>query len=305
MKMFLMVAGLAASVAASAQATEGTIIYERKINVHKRMPPEAEQFKAMVPEFSISKMELSFKGNQSLYKPAKTTDDEMPSTEPGGGGGGFNRMMMRFGGGDSESFKDYETGLATDIRELGPKKYLLDDTLKRLSWKMSPDTMTIMGYLCHKATAVQKDGLMGMMNQRMGGGNGGGNNSGNNQGGQRPVIAGGADSSRGRMRISDSSRQRMMADLSKPQQIVAWYADDLASPAGPDVYYGLPGVIMKLDVDEGFMVYSALDVSDKAGVVKAPTSGKKITREEYRKMMQEQAQSMGGMGRGMRMGGPM
>lgn len=302
MKVFLMAVTLAASIAATAQISEGTIIYERKINMHKRLPPEAEQFKAMVPEFTTSKMELAFKGNQSLYKPAKAAEDEMPSTEPGGGGGGFGRMMMRFGGGDGESFKDYETGLATDIRELGPKKYLLDDTLQRLSWKMSPDTMTIMGHLCHKATAVRKDGLMGMMTQRMGGN---GNSNGGNGQGQQPVIAGGANSGRGRMRMSDSSRQRMMADMSKPQQIVAWYADDIASPAGPDIYYGLPGVIMKLDIDEGFMVYTPLEINEKAVTVKAPTSGKKITRDEYRKMMQEQAQNMGRMGGGMRMGRPM
>lgn len=297
MKIFLLAASLAASIVATAQSTEGTIIYEKKTNVHKMMPPEAEQFKAMVPEFSTSKMELSFKGSQSLYKPAKTTEDELPSTEPGGGGGGgFGRMMMRFGGGEGESFKDYETGMATDIRELGPKKYLLDDTLKRISWKLSPDTMTIMGHLCHKATAVQKDGLMGMMNQRMGGGGG---NAGNRQGGQ-PAMAGAADSSRPRNRMDDSTRTRMMATLTKPRQIVAWYADDIASPAGPDAFYGLPGVIMKVDIDEGSIVYTPLEISATAGTVKAPSSGKKITREEYRKMTEEQMQNMRGMGGGMR-----
>ncbi len=299
MKIFLFAASLAASVMGTAQTTEGKIIYEKKINVHKRMPPEAEQFKAMVPEFSISKMELSFKGSQSLYKPAKTDEDEMPSTEQGGGnGGGFGMMMRRFGGGDIESFKDYETGLATEIRELGPKKYLLDDTLKRISWKLTTDTMTLMGHLCHKATAVQKDGMMGMMNMRVGGGAGGGNRQG--QENQQPAMAGAADSSRPRNRMSDSARNRMMATFSQPQPIVAWYADDIASPAGPDAFYGLPGVIMKLDVDDGFMVYTPLEISATAGAVKAPTSGKKITREEYGKMMMEQAQMMRGMGGGMR-----
>lgn len=297
MKIFLLAASLATWVAATAQITEGKIIYEKKINVHKRLPPEAEQFKAMVPEFSISKMELSFKGSQSLYKPAKTDEDEMPSTEPGGGGGGgFGMMMRRFGGGDVESFKDYETSLATEIRELGPKKYLLDDTLKRISWKLSPDTMTIMGHICHKATAVQKDAMMGMMTQRMGGGAGGANRQ--SQEGQQPAMAGAADSSRPRNRMSDSARTRMMATLMQPQQITAWYADDIASPAGPDAYYGLPGVIMKLDVDDGFMVYTPLEISATAGTVKAPTNGKKITREEYGKMMMEQAQMMRGMGGG-------
>lgn len=295
MKTFLIAASIVASLAATAQTSEGKLIYERKINMHKRMPPEAEQYKAMVPEFQTTKMELSFKGSQSLYKTAKTNEDEMPSTDQGGGGGGM-RAMFRMGGGDAESFKDYETGIATDIRELGPKKYLLDDTLQRINWKLSPDTMTILGHLCHKATAIQKGGVMGMMQRQMGGG-------GNNQQSQQPTIAGGADSSRRRNWTNSNT-------LTQDQTVVAWYADDLASPAGPDTYYGLPGVIMQMNIDDGFMVYTPLELSAAAGTVKAPTNGKKITREEYRKMMQEQMQSMRNMmggrsGGGMRMGGPM
>ena len=235
MKIFLFAASLAASVIGAAQTTEGTIVYEKKINVYKMMPPGMEQFKAMVPEFSTSKMELSFRGSQSLYKPAKTDEDEMPSTEQGGGnGGGFGMMMRRFGGGEGESFKDYETGIATDIKELGPKKYLLDDTLKRISWKLSPDTMTIMGHLCHKATAVQKDGLLGIMNQRMPGAGAG--NGGNRQEGQQPAMAGAADSSRPRNRMSDSARANMMAYAYKnpgklwPGMLMIWPALPVPMP---------------------------------------------------------------------------
>ena len=288
-----------ATVAATAQTSEGKLIYEQKTNVHKAMPPEAEQYKSMVPEFQTAKMELSFKGSQSLYKTAKTQEDEMPSTDQGGGGGGFRGFRGMMGGGNTESFKDYETGIATDIRELGPKKYLIDDTLQRISWKLSQDTMTILGHLCHKATAVQKGGVMGMMQQRMGGGNN------NNRQQEQPTIAGGADTSR-------RNRNNWMnnSTLTQDRAIVAWYADDLASPAGPDAYYGLPGVIMQLNIGDGLVVYTALELSATPSTVKAPSNGKKITRDEYRKMMQEQMQTMRSMmgnrgGGGGRMGGPM
>jgi GLPGLI family protein len=302
MKTLFIVAGLATTLGAAAQSSEGKITYERKMNMHKNMPPEAEQFKAMVPEFQTSKMELSFKGDQSLYKTAKTDEDELPSTE-GGGGGGF-RMFRMMAGGDAESFKNYQTGIATDVRELGPKKYLLDDTLQRVAWKLSSDTMTILGHLCHKATAVQKGGVMGMVQQR---GMGGANRTQQQQGQpQQPTIAGTVDSTR---RNGDSTRRNRgnwnTSALTKDQNIVAWYADDIASPAGPDVYYGLPGVIMQMDIGDGFIVYTPLEFSASAGTVKAPTSGKKITREEYYKMVREQAESMRAMGGGRRMGGPM
>ena len=37
---------------AAAQVKEGKIIYERKTNMHKRLPPENENMKSMIPEFS-------------------------------------------------------------------------------------------------------------------------------------------------------------------------------------------------------------------------------------------------------------
>ncbi len=259
------------TMAAAAQVTEGKIVYERKINVHKNLPPEAEQMKAMIPEFQTSKMELAFKDQQSLYKPFKSDDEDMPSGEAVGGGGGGGRSF-RFGGmaggGNTESFKDYEKDTKTEIRELGPKKYLLADSLKNYSWKLSPDTMTIMGHLCRKATTTIKGGIMGMAMQRFGGGGGG------NRGGD-----------------SASRAPRVMPD----QQAVAWYADDITSPSGPDDFGGLPGLILYLNVDDGAMVFTPLSFDNKAGTVKAPSGAKSITREEYRAMAEQQ---FGGMRRG-------
>ncbi len=270
MKTTMMVAAaLLITMAASAQVTEGKVVYERKINMHKNLPPEAEQMKAMIPEFQTSKMELAFKDQQSLYKAYKSDDEDMPSGESvGGGGGGRTFRFGGMGGGNTESFKDYEKDTKTEIRELGPKKYLLSDSLKRYSWKLSPDTMTIMGRLCHKATTTIKGGIMGMAMQRFGGG-----------GGNR----GGGDSA--------SRAPRVMPD----QQAVAWYADDITSPSGPDDFGGLPGLIMYLNIDEGAMVFTPLSFDTKAGTVNAPSGAKSITREEYRTMAEQQ---FGGMRRG-------
>ena len=266
------VAALLIASGTSAQLSEGKIVYERKMNMHKSLPPEAEQMKAMIPEFQTSKMELAFKDQQSLYKPFKSEDDDMPSGEAVGGGGGGGMRMMRFGGAgsDAESFKDYENSTKTEIRELGPKKYLLDDSLKHYNWKLSADTMTILGHLCHKATTTIKGGVMGMAMQRFGfGGNRGGGNGGD----------------------STSRATRVAPD----QQAVAWYADDITSPSGPDDFGGLPGLIMLLNIDEGTLVFTPLNFDTKAGTVKAPSGAKKITREEYRTMMEQQ---FGGMRRG-------
>jgi GLPGLI family protein len=260
--------GTLAATHLQAQMREGKITYEQKINIHKRMPPEAEQFKAMVPEFQTNILELYFTETQSLFKAAKEQGDQLPTAD---GGGGMGRGFMRFGGmgADAETFRDYDRELIIESRELGPKRYLIEDTLRPLKWKLENETMTINGFECRKATTtIQGFGMGGM---RMGG-------PGGAQGGGR--------------RGADSTITRM---LQEPQQVVAWYTEQIETAAGPDSYFGLPGLILYLDIDDGTIVYSPKKLEPLGKeTVKAPTKGNKITREEYRKMMQQQFQGMGG-----------
>jgi GLPGLI family protein len=279
MKNMIWVAGLLLlTTSLSAQTGEGKITYEQKINIHKRLPPEAEQMKAMIPEFQTNTMELYFTPTTSLFKMAKTQADQLPSADGSGG----PRMRMGFGGmsGDAETFRDYDNELVIESRELGPKRYLIDDTLRPMKWKLEDETMTISGFECRKATTnIQGFGMGGGMAMRSGGGPGrpgGGANRGDstNRGGR------------------DSTITRM---LNEKQQVIAWYTEQIPTAAGPENYFGLPGLILYLDIDNGTIVFSPVKLEPLAkDMVKAPTKGNKITREEYRKMMQQQFQSMGG-----------
>lgn len=83
--------------------------------------------------------------------------------------------------------------------------------------------------------------------------------------------------------------------------VQAWFAPELKISAGPDNTFGLPGTILKLDVDEGRRVIEATLVDLTAPTpeqLKAPKKGKKVPRKEYdeiqRKKLQEQAELEGG-----------
>ena len=67
MKKLLLLA-LAANILqlANAQIKEGKIVYEQKIDLHRRM--QDVQMKAMVPQFRTTKYELYFGEAQSFYK---------------------------------------------------------------------------------------------------------------------------------------------------------------------------------------------------------------------------------------------
>jgi len=82
---------------------------------------------------------------------------------------------------------------------------------------------------------------------------------------------------------------------------VAWFTTDMPVPAGPEVQGQLPGLILALDMNNGRMVYKAVEISAKAEVasIKEPTKGKKVTpvefSEERNKMMDEmQKNNQGG-----------
>jgi len=78
-------------------------------------------------------------------------------------------------------------------------------------------------------------------------------------------------------------------DTIRNQKIVAWFANNIPASAGPERYYGLPGLIMELDIDDGAVIITAVSVemkpvAEQLKFGKKP-KGKKISGTEYDKMI--------------------
>ncbi len=259
---------------AHAQLKEGTIVYERKINMHRNI--QDEQMKAMIPEFNTDKFILLFSDSVSVYK--LQPKDEMPDPFDNGGGG---RVVIRINGADGgETFRNYTAYRAVSSQELGAKNYIIEDSIRPLKWKLTDETKKIMGHTCHKATAkqiVMTGGGMRIMT----------NTNGNTT----------VDSSK-----AGNGMQK------KEVEVIAWYADDITVPAGPSAYCSLPGAILEINVDNGATIFTAAEIKNEVNKkeLKEPTKGKKVTPDEFRKMqmelMQNNMQQMGGGMRTFRMG---
>lgn len=78
-------------------------------------------------------------------------------------------------------------------------------------------------------------------------------------------------------------------DTIRGQKIVAWFANNIPVPAGPERYFGLPGLIMELDIDDGAVLITAtkVDMKPVGEQVKLDKKlkGKKITGVQYDKMI--------------------
>lgn len=207
---------------------EGRIVYERKMDMYRRL--EDPGMKSMIPQFNVSRAELLFSLDESLWRNIKEEEDIRDQAGEDHDG---PVVRMRFGGGDDQTYKDYAAQKMIEQREMGPKKYIIEDSFPHQSWKLEEDTLRVKGYLCKKAVTRTRDG----------------------------------------------------------RDVVAWYAEEIQSPSGPEVYGGLPGLILQLDINGGEMVLTAVELTTRGvdkGLVKAPVDGKKITRAAFQKMMDEQ-----------------
>lgn len=131
-------------IAAFAQNNEGVIQFEEKVNVHRSLPPDAEDMKAMIPEFRTHPNELLFNANESLYRNVEEEEEE----ETGEPGGPVFRMQRP----EVIIYRNFSTGRKVEAREFFGKNYLIEDTLTQLSWKVATETKQVLGYNCLKAT---------------------------------------------------------------------------------------------------------------------------------------------------------
>ncbi len=251
MKRFLLFSLLFSSLAATAQMKEGKVVYERTIQMQFRgfgnnPPPEM----ANMPRERKDKFELSFAPNHSLWE--SIPDMENNNEQVGGGDG--NRVVMRFGGSDDLSYQNFETGKRVDQRATNSKNYVVEDSIEKLSWKLSGESKTILGHTVQKATSERysKRFVMSMENGEM--------------------------------------KRQEQPDTTV---ITAWFAPDIPVPAGPEFQGQLPGLILELNMNNGRVVYQALEISQKVNLasIKEP-KGKRITAAEFNKEREKEMEEM-------------
>jgi GLPGLI family protein len=268
-KAFLLIPAVMGISIVQAQIKEGTIVYERKINNHRTVTND--QMRAMIPEFRISKHLLIFSDSISVYRMIPENEAPDPFAGGAGSGGGVRISFNMVGGSDGgDLYKNFSQSKSILSSELAGKSYLVIDSITQQPWKLTNETKQILGYTCLKATrkiTVQTGPVRTMT-----------------------IGSPGANVSR------DTTRP-------KPREIelVAWYAQDIASPVGPESYGQLPGVILQLDSDNGMTVFTALEIKKEVDQkqLKEPKKGKTVSAAEFSKMrmdlMQQQMQNGGGM----------
>lgn len=82
----------------------------------------------------------------------------------------------------------------------------------------------------------------------------------------------------------------MGAELKKGDQtITAWFTPEIPISTGPDEFFGLPGLILAIEINGEFaFIATSIDLTPpKEGVLSKLDNGKKVTQEEFNKIVEE------------------
>ena len=257
--------GLFAFVAANAQMKEGKIVYERKINMWKMITDP--EMRTRIPEFRTSEFELLFNDQASLFRNVPEDEAPDPFANNGGerGGRAFTFRMP-----ETTTYTDINAQMQYESRPMFEKTFLVVDSLSPLKWKISEETKTIAKHVCKKATT-----MITAQNVRIGGGGGGGARAmGRNNG--------------------DTTNRPTAAITPKETEVVVWYTEDIIASVGPDNYFGLPGAILEVDMDNGATVTTATEVTAKypKKELVQPTKGDKMNKAQFQDTMKKLMEDM-------------
>ncbi len=120
----------------------GKITYERKVNLYKLWEGDEwmERFKDRSPQFMSNYFELSFTPASAYYKPGKEV--EAPK--------------MNWGlppGAENEVFTDFATRTVIANKQIYEQRFLIQDSTRRLKWRITNEVRTIADYKCRKAVS--------------------------------------------------------------------------------------------------------------------------------------------------------
>jgi len=128
---------------------KGKIEFERKINLHKQLDNNSwgEMMRKSLPQYKTDYFDLYFSGDKTLYKPGKEV--------------AFSKIPDWLNGpaNDNVVFNDIEQQKFTSQKAVFENTFLVQDSLRKLNWKITPDTRTIAGFECRKATAIIMDSV--------------------------------------------------------------------------------------------------------------------------------------------------
>ena len=126
------------------------IEFEKTLNVHaiyKELDPQwFDQIKDRLPKNAITYHEFIGDSTRSVFRPGKDAPIDA-------------RSWYRPVADKNVIFTDFRTGKTISQKPVYEETFLVEDSLLKIKWKITPDTRIIAGYECRKAVGILDDSI--------------------------------------------------------------------------------------------------------------------------------------------------
>ena len=120
-------------------------VYVRQL--YKEVIPRwYETIKARLPETMTTYFDFIGDTTRSIYKPGRTVTQDP-------------RMMNEFSADKNLVYTDYKAGKFISQKPVFEETFLVEDSLSKIKWKLTPDTRIIAGFECRKAVGILNDSI--------------------------------------------------------------------------------------------------------------------------------------------------
>jgi GLPGLI family protein len=130
--------------------SQGRIEYERKVNLWAQLDDIEDDAwrefeKKRTPQFKATYFDLEFNGNKTLFKPGRENSD--------------NNKLWQEPAEDNTVFSDLDKEQRTSQKNVFEETFLVQDSTRKIQWKITDETRNIAGFECRRANALIMDSV--------------------------------------------------------------------------------------------------------------------------------------------------
>ena len=237
-------------------------VKEGKIIYDRTMQMPSRIFANLDPEVAAKIPKSRTEQYELLFGNGQSLYQFLPTAsneESGATFGGGGMIIRMSGGGNDIIYHNFEKAQKVEQRELMDRNYVITDSIRAGEWKLTDETRKILNYTARKAIGKR-------ISQRR--------------------------------QMSMENGEMKTQIIPDTAVVVAWFTTEIPVPVGPEMQGQLPGAILELDINNGEVVYKAIEFSPKVNVskIKEPKDGKKMSQAEFAlerdKVMEEMRKNM-------------
>ncbi len=243
----------------TAQEFQGKATYKTANKMEIKLEGIDPAMQKRVQEMLSKQQQKEYTLAFDAYSSLYTLNEELEAAPQQQGG------MMFIGidaGGSDQIYKNTKEKRFTSTRDLFGKLFLVKDKLKTFDWKLTKETKQIGQYTCYKATYDREQESFQSM-------------SINNK--------------------EESKTETTTTTVT----VEAWYTPDIPVAHGPQMYWGLPGLVMEVKNGGSTIICTEviLNPQDKIAI-NEPNKGKVVNEEKFEAIMDEKMAEMEKMNHG-------